>query len=441
MEFFDYEPFPIDMNYSSHIKVVGVGGGGCNVVAEIHNSNITDVDLIICNTDEQALNDNVVNHKVKLGLETLGAGLDPNKGRSAARSSEKEIRQLFEGETEMVFVTSCLGGGTGTGAAPVIAQIAKDMGKLVVGVVTLPFRDEGRDFMIRATNGLNELRKYVDSTIVIDNQKIYAPYGNLTMYEAYAKVNEVLVTAVKGISDMVTKSGKMNVDMNDVKAVMTNSKTASIGIGTAKIQSGSEGITEALNKALQYPLLSDCNFSSSQGALVVMYCDDKKIPMSARRQISEHIQNFAGNPKKFKLGLYPYERNNDEVTITVVITGFNLENVPQGVMQDRTIIIDENGESYEGDEKGFKKEIKKINKDINPELFDRRRNAKPILLVEDEEDIRVLEDTPAYLRKMQRKKDDVTENSKNISTRFTIKEIGNDNVFSTNNSFLHKTQD
>ena len=325
---------------SSHIKVIGVGGGGCNIVEKIFNSKLYDVDLIISNTDIQALNKNSVNQKLRLGSQTLGAGCNPAKGRAAAISSTKEIEEKIDENTEMVFITACLGGGTGTGAAPVIAEIAKRKGKLVVGVVTIPFRDEGPGFMERAMGGLKELRKHVDSIILIDNQKIYK-FGDLTIEDAYSKVDDILVTAVKSISEIVTVSGTVNVDMNDVKWVMQDSGTASIGIGHATIE---EGAGLAVERAISSPLLNDCDFSTATGALVVLTCGTN-VPMSVRQQVSETVQKFAGNPEKFKLGLYTNLESKRDISVTVVITGFKLESMPAN-MGDEKIIIDENGKIF-----------------------------------------------------------------------------------------------
>ena len=230
--------YPIDFNESDAIiKVIGVGGGGCNVVQEIYKQGINHVDLMICNTDRQALENNRVNEKIVLGPKIaryLGTGVNPKKGREAALESKEDIIKALPERIEMVFVTACLGGGTGTGAAPVIAEIAKSMGKLVVGVVTIPFRDEGKGFMIRAMDGLEELRQIVDSLLIIDNQKIYEAFGDQNMKEAFKRPNEVLVTAVKSISEIITLEGEINVDMNDVRMAMENSGMTTMGIGEAE---------------------------------------------------------------------------------------------------------------------------------------------------------------------------------------------------------------
>lgn len=435
---FGFVDFPIEFdNPGTHIKVVGVGGGGCNVVAEIAKANPKDVDLIICNTDEQALNDNPVNHKIKLGSQKLGAGLDPSRGRRAAQNSEKEIEQIFDEETEMVFVTACLGGGTGTGAAPVIAEIAKRMGKLVVGVITKPFKDEGEEFMQRANDGLKELRKHVDSIITIDNQKIYETYGNLTITGAYSKVNQVLVTAVKGISDIVTISGQINVDMNDVRRILSNSGTATIGIGSASIE---EGAGMAVEKALNSPLLNDCNFQTSKGALVVLSCDADRATMLTRQQVSETVQSFAGYPKDFKLGLYTGKEYGDRFIVTVVISGFKLENILD--FEEGQDYISPEGTIGQGETAGNKGPVVRINPEISGEYIQRKSGEKPVLIVEQENELLQLEEEPAFERKNRRRKERLAQSDANFGSNiFTIREIGTDNVFSTNNSYLHKTQD
>lgn len=439
-DIFSFGDFPIDGfefdTPSSHIKVIGVGGGGCNVVAEISKTNPKDIDLVICNTDEQALKENPVNYKIKLGSQKLGAGLDPNKGRAAALSSEKEIENIFDENTEMVFITACLGGGTGTGAAPVIADIAKRKGKLVVGVITKPFKDEGEEFMQRANAGLKELRKYVDSIITIDNQKIYEPYGNLSIKQAYSMVNQVLVTAVKGISDIVTISGQVNVDMNDVRRVLANSGTATIGIGSASFK---EGVGQAVERALNSPLLNDCDFRTSEGALVVLSCDDDKATMLTRKQVSETVQSFAGYPKVFKLGLYTGKEYGDKFFVTVVLSGFKLEGMQD--LGDEKVLIDTDGTIVtEGIH--ITGQVIKTGPQIEEGYIRPRGGEKPVLIVEEETELLQLENEPAFERKNRRRKEKLASADSGFSSSvFTIKEIGTDNVFSTNNSYLHKTQD
>lgn len=440
-----YSDFPVEFEgQSSHIKVVGVGGGGCNIVAEMFNEKLEDVDLVICNTDAQALEGNPVNKKIKLGAKgtnakLLGTGCNPQKGKEAAIISKKDIEAIFDENTEMVFITTCLGGGTGTGASPVIAQIAKEKGKLVVAVVTIPFKDEGLSYMERAINGLKELKKCVDSIILIDNQKIYEPYGDISINEAYSKVNKVLITAVRGISEIVTINGKINIDMNDVRWIISDSGTTTIGMGSASIE---EGVGEAVQNALNSPLLNDCDFSSSKGALLTLSCDDSKIQMSAKRQAAETVQSYAGNPQKFKAGLYTGKKYGDRIYVTVVISGFNLINLPDK-LKDEITFIDTDGsigktDSDEGKNNRLEKKI-----EINGEVMKSRAGVKPVLIIEDEEDILKYENEPAYLRKEKKRQErhNTFDSNNTASNTFNIREIENNNVFNTSNSYLHKTQD
>lgn len=221
---------------NSIIKVVGVGGGGGNAVNQMYRQGIKDVTFAVCNTDTQALNSSPIPLKIQLGstlTRGLGAGCNPVQGRNAAIESIDTIKEMLGSPTEMVFITAGMGGGTGTGAAPVIAKIAKEMGILTVGVVTLPFRDEGNEFLKRAILGIRELENNVDSLLIIDNQKLYKIYGELSVYEAFPKADSVLNIAVKSIAEIITKPGYINVDFADVKMVMSNSGMAIMGTGTA----------------------------------------------------------------------------------------------------------------------------------------------------------------------------------------------------------------
>ncbi|MEG2849531.1 MAG: cell division protein FtsZ, partial [Bacteroidales bacterium] len=252
----------------SIIKVIGVGGGGCNAVTEMFRQGIKDVEFMICNTDMQSLKISNVPETLRLGTDLtkgLGAGCDPERGRRAATESIEEIRKSMQGNTEMVFITAGMGGGTGTGAAPVIAQVAKELGKLTVGVVTLPFRDEGTEFIKRAIIGIRELQKHVDSLLIIDNQKLYQVFGNLTIFQAFPRADEVLSTAVKSIAEIITRPGFINVDFADVRMVMKNSGMAIMGMGEAE---GPDRAIDAVKKAFESPLLNDCDLTTAKGVLV-----------------------------------------------------------------------------------------------------------------------------------------------------------------------------
>lgn len=444
----NFTDYPVDFPEShSIIKVIGVGGGGCNVVREIYNRGLEGIDLMICNTDEQALRSNPVNEKIRLGTKVargLGAGTDPRKGREAAVASKEDIIKSLSDSIEMVFVTACLGGGTGTGAAPVIAEIAKSMNKLVVGVVTIPFRDEGPEFMARAMDGLKELRQYVDSLLIIDNQKIYQEYGELPMKEGFKKANEVLVTAVKSISEIVTNEGEINVDMNDVRMVMGNSGMATMGIGIAE---GEDRATKAVEEAFKSPLLNDCDLQTSKGALVNISASDEKFTMAELRQAVESVKSFTGQPQRFKRGLVYDPTLGDKVCVTVIATGFDVLNLPD--VDGHTIIIPGRvGETVTSsafspinnpkEERRNFQEVEKgpVIEDIRPHR--RVGSDKPVLITDDESQIIELENTPAYERKNKKRNPGI--NTGNASN-FSITSNAEGQTIIPSNRYLHQTQD
>ncbi len=437
----NFNDYPLEFPQSSSIiKVIGVGGGGCNVVAEIYKTGLKDVDLMICNTDNQALKSNPVNEKIRLGTQGLGAGLNPRKGRDSALASKEEIIRSLEGNIEMVFITACLGGGTGTGAAPVIAEIAKSMNKLVVGVVTIPFRDEGSEFMKRAMGGLNELKKHVDSLLIIDNQKIYDEYGDLPMKMGFKKANDVLVTAVKSISEVVTKGGGINVDMNDVRMIMENSGMAILGIGHAK---GEDRAEKAVEMAFNSPLLNDCDLKTSKGALLCITCSDEKVTMAELRQAVEHVNSFTGSPTKFKRGIINDPSLDDEVFVTIIATGFDVLNLPN-ILDDSIIIPDELAEEGSIDKVVWtptpepkKKEIEPVIPAMPDKPIRRTGSNRPVLVTEDENEIIELENVPAYIRKSKK-------NNGGIQTdiaAFSITNTTEGQAIIPNNRYLHQTQD
>jgi len=255
-------------NNRSIIKVIGVGGGGGNAVSHMYRSGLTDVDFVICNTDSQALDMSPVPDKLQLGnvlTRGRGAGCNPEVARQAALESEERKRGLFEGSTEMVFITAGMGGGTGTGAAPVIAKIAREMGLLTVGVITLPVRDEGKDFLKRALEGIQEMQQHADSLLIIDNEKLYNAYGDLPIFEAFQRTDDILNTAVKGISEIITRPGFMNVDFADVKMVMKDSGMALMGTGAG---SGENRALKAVDMAFTSPLLNDADLTRARNVLI-----------------------------------------------------------------------------------------------------------------------------------------------------------------------------
>ena len=432
--------YPIDFAESNAIiKVIGVGGGGGNVVQEIYKQGINNVDLLICNTDKQALDNNKVADKIVLGPKIahgLGAGTNTAKGREAALESKEEISKALPDKIQMVFVTACLGGGTGTGAAPVIAEIAKKKGKLVVGVVTIPFRDEGKACLTRAMDGLRELRRHVDSLLIIDNQKIYQSFGSQNLKEAFKRPNEVLVTAVKSISEIITLDGEINVDMNDVRMAMENSGMTTMGIGEAE---GEGRAQQAVEEAFKSPLLNDCDLRTSTGLLINIVCSDEKFTMAEFKQALEAVQSFTGQPQKYKRGLVYDPKLGNKVRVTVVATGFEVLNLPD--VDGHTIVIpSRNGETAIAPDpiRPKAQEAEKMPPVLDFGPTKRVAGTKPVLVTDDDNEIMEMEKEPAYLRKNRKKNPGAP--TTNITT-FSITEIGERPSLTTNNRYLHQTQD
>lgn len=326
----------------SAIKVIGVGGGGCNSVNEMLRQNIKGVDLIICNTDTQSLKMSDVPSKIILGSNVssgLGTGFNPELGARSAEESIDKIREYIK-EAKMLFITAGMGGGTGTGASPVIARIAREMNILTVGVVTLPFRDE-KGFLKRAIKGIRELQKHVDSLIIVDNQKIYKLYGDISFEAALHKADVVLSTAIKSITEIITTTGIMNVDFADVEKIMRDGGTAMLGIGTAE---GEDRSSAAVEAAFDSPLLNDCDLRTAKGVLVNITSGKENGGLTTNEitQIMDYVNNYTGEPEKFKRGLVVDEKMGNKVSVTIIATGFNLNDLPQideEPEEDNTILI------------------------------------------------------------------------------------------------------
>ncbi len=315
--------FDLPKNRSASIKVMGVGGGGTNAVNYMFNQGINGVDFVVCNTDAQALDNSPVPSKVQLGIsltEGLGAGANPEIGKKAAVESADEIKSALSANTKMLFITAGMGGGTGTGAAPVIASVARDLGILTVGIVTVPFCFEGKKRLQQAKSGIEEMRRHVDSLIVINNEKLRALYGDLGFKEGFSKADRVLTTAAKGIADVITHHFTQNIDLHDVKTVLANSGTAIMGSATA---TGANRAKEAIVEALDSPLLNNNKITGSQNVLLLIVSGTKEITMDEIASINEYIQNEAGNNADIIMGIGEDEDLEGGVSITVVATGFS----------------------------------------------------------------------------------------------------------------------
>ncbi len=324
MENTSNQPFTFDLpkGNSSIIKVIGVGGGGNNALKYMYEKGIHGVDFVICNTDSQTLDNNPVSNKIQLGISTtegLGAGADPEVGEKAAIESIEEIKAALGKNTKMVFVTAGMGGGTGTGAAPVIAKAAKEMGILTVGIVTVPFSFEGKRRLDQADLGLEKLRDNVDSLIVINNDKLRQQFGNLGFKQGFAKADEVLTNAAKAMAEVITGHFTINIDFRDAKSVLENSGTALMSTGTA---AGENKAEEAVKKALDSPLLNDNKITGAKNVLLLIRSGNEEATMDEIGIINDYIQKEAGNTADIIFGVGSDEELGDAVSVLVIATGF-----------------------------------------------------------------------------------------------------------------------
>ena len=322
---FDNIAFDLPKNKSNVIKVIGVGGGGSNAINHMFQAGINGVDFVICNTDAQALQNSSVPNKIQLGVsltEGLGAGANPEVGEQAALESMEDLKAMLEHNTKMAFITAGMGGGTGTGAAPVIAKIAKEMDVLTVGIVTMPFQFEGAMRNKQAQLGIEKLRANVDSLIVINNNKLREVYGNLGFKAGFSKADEVLATAARGIAEVITHHYTQNIDLRDAKTVLSNSGTAIMGSAAA---SGSARATEAIMKALDSPLLNDNKINGAKNVLLLIVSGSQEITIDEIGEINDHIQIEAGHGANIIMGVGEDEGLGEAIAVTVIATGFNVD--------------------------------------------------------------------------------------------------------------------
>lgn len=317
--------FDLPKNQSNVIKVIGVGGGGSNAINHMFKQGIKGVDFVVCNTDSQALQNSSVPNKIQLGVsltEGLGAGANPEVGQQSALESIEEIEKMLDTNTKMVFITAGMGGGTGTGAAPVIAKLAKERDILTVGIVTIPFQFEGKVRSDQALQGVERLRKQVDSLIVINNNKLREVYGNLGFKAGFSKADEVLATASRGIAEVITHHYTQNIDLKDAKTVLANSGTAIMGSATA---SGDNRAKDAIIDALDSPLLNDNKISGAKNVLLLIVSGTNEITIDEIGEINDHIQAEAGFNANIIMGVGEDETLGDAVAVTIIATGFNVE--------------------------------------------------------------------------------------------------------------------
>lgn len=358
--------FDAPKEMSSMIKVVGVGGGGSNAVNHMYKQGIRGVDFIICNTDAQALDSSPIPNKIQLGTNLTGgrgAGAIPEVGKNAAIENIDELKDILGVNTEMLFITAGMGGGTGTGAAPIIASVAKEMGILTVGIVTIPFKFEGRKRRMQAEAGLEELRQNVDTLLIISNDKLRELHGNLSLTDAFGKADNILTDAAKGIAEIITVTGYVNVDIEDVKTVMRDSGVAIMGTGIA---GGEDRALKAVELALASPLLNDNNIEGASDILLFMASGTKEIEMDEVATITDYIQDEAGLTAEIIWGNGFDEGLDDSISVTVVATGFARNSIVENTAKTEA-----------------SRQPKKIVHDLNDESEEKRKNQPK---VEEEDD-------------------------------------------------------
>ncbi|SIR07501.1 cell division protein FtsZ [Maribacter ulvicola] len=384
---FDNISFDLPKNQSNVIKVIGVGGGGSNAINHMFQAGINGVDFVICNTDSQALDNSTVPNKIQLGVsltEGLGAGANPEVGEQAAMESMEEIKGMLDTTTKMIFITAGMGGGTGTGAAPVIAKFAKEMDVLTVGIVTMPFQFEGKMRVEQAQRGIEKLRKNVDSLIVINNNKLREVYGNLGFKAGFSKADEVLATAARGIAEVITHHYTQNIDLRDAKTVLSNSGTAIMG---SAISSGSARANEAIMKALDSPLLNDNKIQGAKNVLLLIVSGAQEITIDEIGEINDHIQIEAGYGANIIMGVGEDESLGEAIAVTVIATGFNIEQQDDIVNTESKKIIHtlEEGQRAEAMLLSNKKTVHTLEMDEEEEEVKQVKPVKKYEFVEEED--------------------------------------------------------
>ncbi len=376
--------FNLPKNQSNVIKVIGVGGGGSNAVNHMYRKGIDGVDFVICNTDAQALNSSPVPIKIQLGAtltEGLGAGANPEVGMEAALESEEVIKSMLGIKTKMVFITVGMGGGTGTGAAPIIAKTAREMGLLTVAIVTTPFAFEGKTRNDQAQKGITELRDYVDSIIVINNNKLREVYGNLGFKSGFSKADEVLSTAAMGITNVITNHYTQNIDFRDANTVLANSGSAIMGSAKAE---GVNRAQDAITKALDSPLLNDNKITGSKNVLLLIVSGKNEITIDEIGEINDYIQSEAKTNVNIIMGVGEDESLGDSIEVTIVATGFNKEQQSQiSTVESKKIVYNLDDDSKTETKRIEVKTEKK--KDINKPIEDQLSNGNKIVHQLDEE--------------------------------------------------------
>ena len=376
--------FDLPKHQSNVIKVIGVGGGGSNAINHMFQQGIKGVDFVICNTDAQALQSSGVPNKIQLGVnltEGLGAGANPDVGEQAAVESLEDIRRMLDTNTKMVFITAGMGGGTGTGAAPIIAKMSKELDILTVGIVTMPFQFEGKMRNEQAQRGIEKLRSHVDSLVVINNNKLREVYGNLGFKAGFSKADEVLSTASRGIAEVITHHYTQNIDLRDAKTVLSNSGTAIMGSATA---SGQTRAQEAIMKALDSPLLNDNKITGAKNVLLLIVSGSQEITIDEIGEINDHIQTEAGFGANIIMGVGEDESLQESISVTIIATGFDIDQQNEISNTETKKVIHALGETTEEDISTKEKEPAIITPDIVLEEEKKTPIVRHTLMEEDD---------------------------------------------------------
>jgi len=460
----DMADFVMEKTPGAAIKVIGVGGGGGNAVNHMFKHGIRDVDFVICNTDAQAMEASAIRTRVQLGAsltEGRGAGNKPEVGRQAAIENIEDVKKTLSENTKMVFVTAGMGGGTGTGAAPVIAQCCKEQGYLTVAIVTIPFRNEGKRRIKQAYEGIKELATYVDSLLVINNERIREMFGDFGISEAFAKADNVLSTAAKGIAEIITVPGYINVDFADVETVMRKSGMAVMGTGVSDEEDRAE---DAVRKALNSPLLNDNEIRGARNILVNINSGNKEVTMDEVGRITDYVQNMAGFDADLIWGNGTDETLGDKLSVTVIATGFptsiiselseqSQRKVVSHTLEKETVSVTKNehfSEQKNEDSRSqstfeFNVENKSKNEDeefesLYPITSRERNSAEKEIDVNDyanlsDDDVDELENVPAFKRRNIRINDPKYKRDRSGYS------VDRDNRISDRNSYLHDNVD
>jgi cell division protein FtsZ len=476
----DLMNFDLPPERSSIIKVIGVGGGGSNAVNHMYRKGIKDVNFVVCNTDAQALHNSPVQVKLQLGdalTEGRGAGSKAGIGREAAMESVDRIREILASNTNMVFITAGMGGGTGTGAAPVIASVAKEMGILTVAIVTIPFRFEGPERINQAIEGINQMKDHVDSLLVINNEKLREIYGNLKVSNAFEKADDVLAIAAKGIAEIITVHGYINVDFADVQTVMQNSGVAIMGSATA---SGENRAHQAIAEALSSPLLNNNEITGARSVLLNITSGSEEITMDEISEVTDYVVSAASRDTTLIWGMGSDESLGDKISVTIIATGFKMNSIPElyvGKKQKHFVPLRDSGSNRTEREERSKKTahqrslefdvkegenaeeyiLMEHKKDMTPEekekkLAERFKQLKETheklkdrgyLSGSGDDEIEELENVPAYVRKKIQIDHEKHSEDKEVSRfRLTDEEEGEEGPkLRPDNSYLHDNVD